>query len=292
MIGLAKILADFDLNPTTAAKMVRESALADPANFTKLAIPFLRNPEESKASEFLLSFMIGNRLIGQFICDPDLLTIEESKSLAERARKLDPSFDVTLFREVFGADGESGSSQSKVGHGVRFIEILDPERGSALVASLVGRLLRHPNERIRSKATMHISKLNQLSRWVEQMRYDENPRVRANALEALELVCPPEQLKVWFWSCAKDANNRVAGNALIGLYRLQDMGCIPLVREMASDPREKFRATAAWVIGETGDASFADCLKPLLTDTSLLVRRNASKANAKIKGRQEATVNA
>jgi hypothetical protein len=287
MQGLAKIIQEFDLNPTFAARQVRELAYADPAVFLEMAVPLLRSGEESKLAEYLLSFVIGNRLIGKIACDPNLFSVEEARALAERARKVDPSFDVNLYRELFGPDGESGIVQSNIAIGIRFIDILDPENGSAMVLSLAGRLMRHPNERIRAKATGLITKLNQHPSWVEQMRYDQNPRVRANALEALEKVCPPEQLQPWFWTCARDTNNRVAGNALIGLYRLGDKNCIPLIVEMASDEREKFRATAAWIMGESGDPQFLDTLKPLLTDTSLLVRRNAKKAEAKIRSHQQ-----
>jgi HEAT repeat protein len=49
----------------------------------------------------------------------------------------------------------------------------------------------------------------------------------------------------------------VVGNALLALYRLGDEDSITKLVAMGSHESPEFRATAAWVMGETGDTVFA-----------------------------------
>src|SRR5581483_3626052 len=181
-----------------------------------------------------------------------------------------------------GPDGTGGISLGAPEFGLRFLQLFYANSNSVRLLSVAGRLLQHPSAKIRSKAAVMIGKLSRQYEWIEQTRHEKDDRVRANALEALWEPGIPPRLRKLLWNSVNDPSNRVAGNALLGLYRQGDAGCIPLIGAMTKHADERFRATAAWVIGETGDERFRDYVMPLLTSTSLLVRQNAEDALAKL----------
>jgi HEAT repeat protein len=50
------------------------------------------------------------------------------------------------------------------------------------------------------------------------------------------------------------------------------------VARMARHAEARFRATAAWVMGQTGDPRYVDVLRHMLGDTDEAVRRNARRS--------------
>src|SRR5205823_15021061 len=84
------------------------------------------------------------------------------------------------------------------------------------------------------------------------------------------------------WSAVKDTNNRVAGNALLGLYQLRDQNAAGHIIAMAADPQPLFRATAAWTMGQTSDPRFLPSLEKLARDLYASVRKNAVKSRDSI----------
>src|SRR5437899_3333086 len=83
------------------------------------------------------------------------------------------------------------------------------------------------------------------------------------AIEALWGVDTPE-VRAFLHAAARDPDNRVVGNALMGLYRLEDASAVPALLKMTSHESRRFRATAAWVMGETKDARFTKALAGML----------------------------
>ena len=102
----------------------------------------------------------------------------------------------------------------------------------ARIFPFVVRLLRHANPHIRSKAVLMIGRGNHSPRWVRERLADTDPRIRANAAEALWGVETAEAREL-LQSLVHDSNNRVAGNAILGLYRLGDYSMIPEIAAMA-----------------------------------------------------------
>lgn len=255
----------------------------DPAGFCEEVAPLLRGIKEEPGSKHILWLISGSsKVLVRILCDSSLLNDEEACSLAERLKTIEPSVEMNLVKEVFGPDGAGGASLAQPDYGLRYLTIFSANHSSMRLLPVVGKLLRHPNARIRSKAASMIGKLSRQYDWLEQTQHEKDDRVRANALEALWEPGIPERFRVRLWEAAKDPNNRVAGNALLGLYRQGECGCIPLITSMAKVEDENFRATAAWVIGETRDDRFRSFLVPLLVDSSALVRQNAKQAIQKV----------
>ncbi len=282
MRNIARLLDDFEHNPTSVAKTMRDWIETEPATFCEQAVPILRHTKDGAGFRHLLWLISASKILARVLCDPELLTEEEAGALADRLRKIDPSVETNLVKEIFGVDGMGGISLAQPAYGLRFLTIFKVEVGSVHLFPVVGRLLRHPNATIRSKAATMLGKMSRHYDWLEQTRNETDDRVRANALEALWEPGIPERLHARLWEGVSDPSNRVVGNALLGLYRQGEAGCIPVIHGMTKHPEERFRATAAWVIGETGDDRFRNCLFPLLEEPSTLVRRNAHQAVQKL----------
>jgi len=111
---------------------------------------------------------------------------------------------------------------------------------------------------------------------------ESDPRVRANAIESLWGVDSPEARTLLNFA-ANDANNRVVGNALLGLYHLGESSVLADVVRLAGHESALFRSSAAWVMGEAGDPRFTEALRPMISDPDAKVRKRAFAALAQIK---------
>jgi hypothetical protein len=80
-----------------------------------------------------------------------------------------------------------------------------------------------------------------------------------------------------------DGNNRVAANALLGLYYLGESSAISELVRMAADESPLFRSSAAWAMGQTGDVRFQDSLRRLLGDADGSARKRALAAIGRLK---------
>ncbi len=106
---------------------------------------------------------------------------------------------------------------------------------------------------------------------------DIDPRTRANAVEAL-WGNDTAYARALLRSATRDSNNRVAGNALFALYSAGEIWTIGELLKMAVSEVPRRRASAAWVMGETGDRRFADALGVMTGDTNAKVRKRAFSA--------------
>jgi HEAT repeat protein len=84
------------------------------------------------------------------------------------------------------------------------------------------------------------------------------------------------------WDHTRDANNRVAGNSLVGLHLLGEERVVGSVLTMANNPLPEFRWTAAWAMSKIGSPQFVPPLNSMIKDDNPGVRRSALKALASI----------
>jgi len=82
---------------------------------------------------------------------------------------------------------------------------------------------------------------------------------------------------------ADDPNNRVAGNALLGLYRVGDTFAIPRILQLAVHPQAEFRTTAAWVMAQTGSPRFLPALAQMVRETDRNARTWVFRAITNLK---------
>lgn len=193
------------------------------------------------------------------LCDPAALSAPESIAIAKRRAQSDPLFGQRLARSLM-----DGAEPLEADKALRLLEIL-AAIFKPLRVGLIGPLLHHPDPRVQSKAALLVAKGNQDVKWVQYRMLDRDARVRANALEALWDLNTKEARSVLV-EALNDASNRVVGNALLGLYRIDEPGSVDKIVQMASHPDEKFRDTAVWVMEHSGNPSFIPALTKLLEE--------------------------
>ena len=252
----------------------------DPEGFYRDALGVLTEADDSRGMHYLVSLLVVHDLLLRILCDP-ALEREQVTRVARAAVRVDSMADVKMARRL-ADDLEAGTGSVSMPHAVRLLDVLnDVSNGSRLLPSMV-RIFRHPDPYLRSKAVLFVGRANRSGRWASDRQNDTDPRIRANAIEGLwgvESSAAREMLQ----SAAQDSNNRVAGNALLGLYRLGETTSIPALLAMREHKSAVFRATAAWVMGQTGDPRFKDVLAGMLSDSSVVVRRRVLSALKSIK---------
>jgi len=278
--ALAALVRDFDRDAAASRRRISEILQYQPEAFYETTIETLKKDADSRAAQYLVTLLISQNLLFRALCDPALDRARAS-ALARRALRADPMVDVKLARHLADASAaESGGSETGIAE--RVMEILDEiSDGKRILPSLL-RMLRNDNPYLRSKAVLMIGRSGQSLTWIKRRLEESDTRVRANAIEAMWGMDSAEARELLEWA-SQDGNNRVAGNALLGLYRLGESSPLPELAKMAGHDSPAFRRTAAWVMGETGDPRFSEILGRMIADHDGNVRRNAFSAVGRIR---------
>ncbi|HEY2012853.1 MAG TPA: HEAT repeat domain-containing protein, partial [Bryobacteraceae bacterium] len=271
---------NFDRDSVGHGRVIRELMRENPQVFYSNAIEILTNQDGSRGSHFLLTTLVDNHLLLPALQDPSL-TREQSTALARAAARGGQMVDVAIARHL-AEKAESLTDENCPPEMQRLMEILaETSDGTRILPSLMA-LARMQNPYLQSKAVLMVGRIHRNVKWVQNRLADPDSRVRANAIEAIWGL-DSEEARRLLRSAARDANNRVAGNALLGLYRLGDCWAIPEVIAMATHESRQFRASAAWVMGETGDPRFTKVLARLVSEPNNTVRTRVFAALAQIK---------
>jgi len=276
IVGLVR---NFDRDRAGTLSKLQNWLAADPDGFYRGAITALRIGKDSCGLQCIVSLLIRGKMLEQILTEENL-SLQEAVRIARLAMEIDQHMEVRLARRLAESVAD-GYPAGKLGHAPRLMSILDKiSDGSGILPSLA-RVLRNPDPYLRSKAVLMLARGNRSAHWVQSKLLDPDPRIRANAIEALWGVEGNAARELLF-SAAGDANNRVAGNALLGLYRLGDCRALAEALKMAGHTSTAFRATAAWLMGETGDERFHAPLTRLRRDPVAAVRSRALKATSRL----------
>jgi hypothetical protein len=196
----------------------------------------------------------------------------EALTLAEWASSIDERFGVRLagyaLRQTYVEDEPLTI--------LRCLDILSRTANCKLLRMPLSRLANHSNPQVRSKAMGMLAR-GQSAGWYRQHLARLEPRGRANAIES-SFECLSPAMAMVYWKYIHDSDNRVAGNALLGMYKLDDCRAIPGIFSMAENPSARFQATSAWVMGQTADPRFLDALHELRKSDDGRVRMNAIRS--------------
>jgi hypothetical protein len=256
-------------------RLMRQLLEQDPEAFVRETPRVFAAQPETPGARHLVLLLSERGLLLKVLSAPGV-SKERALQMARAAASVAPSTDITIARGL--ADMLEAPETSEVLHHItRLMDILAEISDVARIFPSMVRLLRHPNPHIRSKAVLMIGRQSRSAQWVRHRLSDSDPRIRANALESLWNVNTSEAREL-LEGLIHDPNNRVAGNALLGLYRLGDTRVIPEILDLAGRQSPLFRSTAAWVMGQTGDPRFAEALAVLLRESNAVVRKRAFSA--------------
>lgn len=281
---LQELTASFSENPAAAGKSLRDLADNHREELFWESVPLLRTAPGTPGFQYLLTLLLRNETILEHLCDPELFTLDESRGLARMLAKIEPRLDMKLTKAMFSAKDDMEQKAASAA-GIRLLDILAGESDGARILPVTTQLIAHPDSRVRSKATLLVGRGNKNHRWVEQRMGEPDARVRAKAVESIWGVTG-EGARAVFFGALQDNDHRVTGNGLIGLYRMGDPISIELMLEMACNPAETLRATAAWAMGQSNDTRFLPPLGKMIRETSSLVRASVFRAIAQLKQEQ------
>jgi hypothetical protein len=257
---------------------IRQCEREFPALFVLEGLHVLIEADDSAGYRFLAVLLVNSPSVFQELTERWQFTKEEAVKVARGLQRVDQNFDTRLAALLpdrhysirqFALEGERVE---------RALEILDDISPGRRIVSIMHHLTDHKDPKISSKAALLIGKRLQSFAWARRVIAEStDPRLRANAIETMWGVNTPEAVEL-FRGCLADWDNRVVGNAIIGLHRAGHSETKQLVAGIAANSNPKLRMTAAWAMGQIRDAALASVLNPLAKDGNAEVRRSALRS--------------
>jgi hypothetical protein len=215
------------------------------------------------------------------LLDPQGPPLTEALKLARQMRQEIPDFSLQLLRCAAEMRRSGGNPDPR-----RLLALLSHTQASAEVASALIPYMKNPDPQARSKAALLIARSGFSPEWALRQFEDPDPRVRANVVEGIGASPEPRRFLDVLRLAAHDPHHRVASTALTVLVRLGEETAADALREMASHPDPRFRAAAAWAMGQVGAVPFEAVLETLRRDPHHAVRFCALRALIRRNGRR------
>jgi len=269
-------LANYGQNPSEAARRLRELAASAPERVVEAALPLYQAGSSGEGARYLAGLLSSDSRTVEKLCDPGA-SLEGSICVARALMQHEPRFDARLAKSLLDDDQMTEATRE------RGLAVLEKLGGSDRLVPILIQFLRDPDGRIRSKTALMFGQIMSTRGIMDRLIGDEDARVRANLVEGL-WNCPASfDCRPLFRRAVDDPNHRVAANALVGLHRLGETRDVTAnVNKMARHPEALFRASAAWVMGQTGDKSYTVLLRQMVRDPDPLVRLNALRSVRRI----------
>ncbi len=200
------------------------------------------------------------------IADTNQFDLRQACRVAKIALEEDPDFDKKLIDLVKSG---AASAPEQV---IRILTVLESVCATPRLLAHILRL-KHSEGRVRSKLTLIVGRLTRDPQWLRQQMEDEDPRVRANAIEGLWNV-RAGGLEELLRSALQDPNHRVAANAALALHKIGNVSAVASLYSMLRHPDEMFRVAALWAVGQTRDPRFLDAVEKLAAGASSATKEN------------------
>ncbi len=273
---LERALEEFDNNPL-ALQFIRRLSIEGSDLFFDAAMRHLKGSRESNGHRMLAILLLKRDRLQDEIVNPRAGSREDAIELVRRFLAVDPSFDVKLARRLPGRSYSSAESLTGLS-AARALDVLDHTSRGRRLLPIVGHLPQSSDPKLSSKATLFVGRRVQSPAWVVQQLKRPEQRVRASAVESLWGLNGPEVLRI-LEGCAGDRNNRVVGNALVGLHLAGSPDAAGEILGMSRQAADSRRLTAAWALGQLKGEPFAHRLTELMRDENPAVRGMALRSS-------------
>jgi hypothetical protein len=267
---------EFDTNPL-ASEFLQKMLNAEPDLFYEVAIKHLNSNERSNAHRFLATILVRRHDLLDRLTSPGFSTREGAVTLFKRFNEVDPSFDIKLAQKL--AEGSYGSQHDVFDslHSARALDVLNQTSEGTRLLRILSPLTGSEDPRIAAQATLFIGKRLQNPAWTLRQLKRKDQRVRANAVEALWGANSLPAIRL-LEQCVSDTNNRVVGNALVGLCLAGNDEAQEKVMALSRSEKWELRSTAAWAMGKLATLTFKPRLAELVRDQQPSVRGAALRA--------------
>jgi hypothetical protein len=283
--SLEDLVAGFAANPAGITNSIRQLQATDPPGFVRAAVRLLtsaqaKSPGAQAGVQYVVGLMFAGNLLIDALLDPGILADDPAIALARNVGSAEPLLDVRLVRRMLViAGGEIRAVKAE--SALRMLALVEVISDCSRLASYLVQLMRHTSPLVRSKVALLMGKANlNLSR-IESFLASDDSRLRANAVESL-WGRGDKPVVVILWAASKDANRRVAINALVGLCKAGERAAYDRLKLTAASADPVARAGAAWAMGEIAEAEFAVTLETLAGDEEEKVRSMAERSVQKL----------
>jgi HEAT repeat protein len=234
------MLADADERLMRMA--AREIVRRRPADFENMLLQLMTNAPQSVRR--VVSRSIGHVGFEQFWDRFDRLDRTTRKQAGRAMLKILPDATQRLSRRL---------SSGPVDGRLKALQITQELGLAESLRDAVTALAAHPHPKVRSKAVGVLGDIPGASIDVlmERVLNDTDSRVRANAIEVLE-VRRDIQFVPLLAARAKHSQNRERANAIKALHTMKVGHAGPQLLEMLRDPRPEHRISAMWALKQIG----------------------------------------
>ncbi len=279
---LEELILGYENNSKEARRAMRKLMAHDNVKFFCSACGILKSGANTAGHEYLTKLLLEGDLLLVSLADPRLFSLESAIDLACVFARVDPLLDLKLMQMLFQGEQTEGLEIDipKARHVLEIVAALPPR---TRILPLLLKLMRVPDQRLRSKAILLFCHASRNPQWAERQMAAEESRIRANTVEGLWGVNSPAARAV-LKDATQDADHRVVANALIGLHMLDGLTAVNKGLEtMAASSSARFRAAAAFAMGKMGESHFVPPLSQLVKDFDPKVRSSALRALVKIR---------
>ena len=186
--------------------------------------------------------------IAAAIIDPHRLTHQQAVDAAARAMDIDHCFDADLLILIEERwHGIENCPQEEV---LRTLDVIDAISPTGQMVMPLLELIAHSDPIVRSKAVGILGKISANLAWMNEMLTDDDPRVRANLIEAVSERSDlnHRQLIRMLQRAATNQHHRVSTTALRQLAKFGDLASYEKLLEMERDGTPEYRRAAAWAL--------------------------------------------
>lgn len=282
--GLVESFSDKD---TIGKQSLVQLLTSDAAAFCAAGIRVLANAKGSAGARFLMFLLTKEKLLTAGLLDNGTCSLKDAiaaaKAIDEMGSRIQPALEMALSRAL-----QNRATPESAAHVMRILDLLGATSAQNSWPAFQNELMAHPDGEVRSKAALLIGRGLKNPAWISRRMMDKDPRVQANAIEALWTMDASEARPVLV-AALRSPNNRVAANAALGLYRLSDLKGVKVLLEMAQHSDALFRASAMWAIAETEDPRFLPFLMEQFKSSQGKMKLAVTRALSRIRRREKAS---
>jgi HEAT repeat protein len=132
---------------------------------------------------------------------------------------------------------------------------------------------------LQAKAALMLARANVNTDLLLELMTNPDSRVRANVVEGHQPKAPDYEI---LQRAIEDSHHRVVCNALVIMADIRPQVAARILRKLTASPDRKFRAGAAWAIGQCAHLQLTSELNLLRTDPHPNVRFNALRSLVKL----------
>ncbi|MFN7935864.1 MAG: HEAT repeat domain-containing protein [Bryobacteraceae bacterium] len=272
----------FGTSPVVARRAMRELLSRAPGKFYSSALNILKSGKSGPGADYLNSLMLENDLLLTALADPHAFNLPSAVALAKNLYRMDPQLDARLLKQVL-KDDALDRDNIDLDALERVLEVVDAVSDGKRLVPILMKLQRHDDPRIRSKVALLLVRAHRNADWLAQQLNNEDPRIRANAIEGLLDTRPGEKELALLWDASTSPHHRVATTALLVLIKNGHAKATDQLSLMAESPMELTRAAAAWAMGMTGNPRWLDSLQKMARSDVGAARRMALKASVQLR---------